>query len=80
MRPFLDVVEYSFVLAADNYGKIKMVFQVIAITAILLNNYPFAFLTDVPVDNILMFIAVVLTIYSGLNYIIKNFKKLQLIS
>jgi len=67
-------------LAADNYGKIKMVFQVIAITAILLNNYPFAFLTDVPVDNILMFIAVVLTIYSGLNYIIKNFKKLQLIS
>jgi CDP-diacylglycerol--glycerol-3-phosphate 3-phosphatidyltransferase len=67
-------------LAADNYGKIKMVFQVIAITAILLNNYPFAFLTDIPVDNILMFIAVVLTVYSGLNYIIKNFKKLQLIS
>ncbi|URN93786.1 MAG: CDP-diacylglycerol--glycerol-3-phosphate 3-phosphatidyltransferase [Candidatus Pristimantibacillus lignocellulolyticus] len=65
-------------LAADNYGKLKMVLQVIAITAILLNNYPFSFITNLPIDKILMLIAVILTIYSGYNYIAMNYKKLQL--
>lgn len=67
-------------LAADNYGKLKMVLQVIAITAILLNNYPFSFITNLPIDKILMLIALVLTIYSGYNYIAMNYKKLQLSS
>lgn len=65
-------------LAADKYGKIKMVFQVVAITAILLNNYPFALIINLPIHNILMFIAVALTIYSGFNYIKINYSKLQL--
>lgn len=65
-------------LAADKHGKIKMVFQVIAITAILLNNYPFAFITDYPIDKALMIIALVLTIFSGYNYIKMNYKTLQL--
>lgn len=65
-------------LAADNYGKIKMVFQVVAITAVLLNNYPFTFVTSAPIDDVLMYIAVILTIYSGFNYIKMNYKKLQM--
>jgi CDP-diacylglycerol--glycerol-3-phosphate 3-phosphatidyltransferase len=65
-------------LAADKHGKIKMVFQVIAITAVLLNNYPFAFITDIPIDMALMIVAVMLTIYSGYNYIKVNYVKLQL--
>lgn len=65
-------------LAADEYGKIKMVFQVIAITAVLLNNYPFAFITNIPIDDVLMYIAMTLTIYSGFNYIKINFIKLQM--
>jgi CDP-diacylglycerol---glycerol-3-phosphate 3-phosphatidyltransferase len=60
-------------LAADRHGKIKMVFQVIAITAVLLNNYPFAFITDIPIDMALMIVAVLLTIYSGYNYIKVNY-------
>ena len=55
-----------------------MVFQVVAITAILLNNYPFVLISSLPIDNILMFIAVALTIYSGFNYIKMNYSKLQL--
>lgn len=68
----------GIVLAADKYGKLKMVLQVIAITAILLNNYPFAFITNLPIDKLLMFIAVIMTIYSGYNYIKNNYKRLKL--
>lgn len=66
------------VLAADKFGKLKMVFQVIAITSLLLNNYPFALVTNLPIDNFLMFIAVLLTIYSGYNYIKTNYRRLKL--
>ncbi|OBR65177.1 CDP-diacylglycerol--glycerol-3-phosphate 3-phosphatidyltransferase [Paenibacillus oryzae] len=65
-------------LAADKHGKLKMVFQIIAITAMLLNNYPFALLISYPIDKALMLTAVLLTIYSGYNYIKTNYKKLQL--
>ncbi|OAB45272.1 CDP-diacylglycerol--glycerol-3-phosphate 3-phosphatidyltransferase [Paenibacillus glacialis] len=65
-------------LAADNYGKIKMVMQVVAIVAVLLNNYPFELLTSIKIDYILMLIAVILTLYSGFNYILRNFKQLKL--
>ncbi|MBP1994884.1 CDP-diacylglycerol--glycerol-3-phosphate 3-phosphatidyltransferase [Paenibacillus eucommiae] len=65
-------------LQADQYGKIKMVFQVIAIAAILLNNRPFSYFTDIPIDQILMYIALVLTVYSGYNYIRNNYRKLKL--
>lgn len=65
-------------LAADKFGKIKMVLQVIAITAVLMNNYPFEFITSIRVDIILLSIAVLLTLYSGVNYITKNYKLLQL--
>ncbi|NMO97682.1 CDP-diacylglycerol--glycerol-3-phosphate 3-phosphatidyltransferase [Paenibacillus lemnae] len=65
-------------LAADRHGKIKMVFQVIAIAAVMLQNYPFSLFTGLRVDMLLMLIAVTLTIYSGFNYIKLNYKKLEL--
>lgn len=67
-------------LAADRHGKIKMVIQVIAIASILLGNYPFALVTDIPIDQLLMLLAVILTIYSGFNYIKINYKRLHLFS
>jgi CDP-diacylglycerol--glycerol-3-phosphate 3-phosphatidyltransferase len=67
-------------LQADQYGKIKMVFQVIAITAVLLNNGPFGFISGIPVDQILMYIALILTIYSGFNYIKNNYHMLKIAS
>jgi len=74
----LVAITKGVILAADKYGKLKMVVQVIAITFLLLNNYPFALVTDLRIDNILMFIAVLLTIYSGYNYIKMNYRRLQL--
>lgn len=57
---------------ADNWGKYKLVAQVVAISIALLDNYPFRLFTDIPVHLILMTIAVILTLYSGVNYIVKN--------
>ncbi|OKP89666.1 CDP-diacylglycerol--glycerol-3-phosphate 3-phosphatidyltransferase [Paenibacillus sp. P3E] len=65
-------------LQADQYGKIKMVFQVVAIAGVLLNNGPFNFITIIPVDQIFMYIALILTIYSGYNYIKNNYHTLKL--
>lgn len=65
-------------LAADKYGKWKMVLQVAAISAILLNNAPFSLFTSFPVDLILLYGALVITVYSGYNYIKNNYQLLQL--
>ncbi|MEC0089505.1 CDP-diacylglycerol--glycerol-3-phosphate 3-phosphatidyltransferase [Paenibacillus macquariensis] len=70
--------EQGIALAADHFGKIKMVMQVVAIAAILLDNYPFDLLTSIKIDYFLMLIAVGLTVFSGFNYIIRNFKTLRL--
>jgi CDP-diacylglycerol--glycerol-3-phosphate 3-phosphatidyltransferase len=60
------------VLAADKLGKIKMVTQVIAIILALLNNYSLALSTYLPFTQGAMFIAMIITVYSGINYIMKN--------
>ncbi|WP_397340233.1 CDP-diacylglycerol--glycerol-3-phosphate 3-phosphatidyltransferase [Paenibacillus qinlingensis] len=65
-------------LAADKHGKIKLVMQVVAITAVLLDNFPFAFLTKLPIDLYIMLFAVAITIYSGYKYMKNNYLQLQL--
>jgi CDP-diacylglycerol--glycerol-3-phosphate 3-phosphatidyltransferase len=69
--------EQGIALAADRYGKLKMVLQVAAIIAVLLNNVPFSFLTDVRVDVIILWLAAGVTLLSGLNYIVVNYKLVQ---
>ncbi|CAG7624512.1 CDP-diacylglycerol--glycerol-3-phosphate 3-phosphatidyltransferase [Paenibacillus allorhizosphaerae] len=66
------------VLAADRYGKLKLVLQVAGIAAVLLDNYPFALFTPLPVHQLTIFAAVILTLYSGFNYIRNNYKLLEL--
>lgn len=66
-------------LQADNTGKVKMVLQVAAITAILLRNRPFSFVTDIPVDQLLMYAALALTVYSGVHYVRGNYRRLDLV-
>lgn len=63
------------VIAASNLGKLKTVFQMVAIPFALLNNWPINLIpifADLPVYQVLFFIAVVLTVVSGVDYIIKN--------
>ncbi|MDR3242758.1 MAG: CDP-diacylglycerol--glycerol-3-phosphate 3-phosphatidyltransferase [Clostridiales Family XIII bacterium] len=59
------------VIAADKSGKLKTVFQMAAIIMILLKNQPFE-LIGVPFASVLLWIALLLTVYSGAEYLIKN--------
>lgn len=70
--------EQGIALSADSLGKWKMVLQVIAIAAVLLDNYPFQLITMIQVDEFLMLAAVALTIYSGIHYLLNNYKLIKL--
>lgn len=59
------------VLAAGQMGKLKTVFQIIAISALLLHNVPFTGF-GILLGDITLWIAVILTIVSGWDYFAKN--------
>lgn len=59
------------VLAASNWGKIKTAVQITAIIALLINNFPFYFI-HFPFDLIATWIAAIVTLYSGIEYFVKN--------
>lgn len=59
------------VLAAKMPGKIKTVSQFIAITFLLLNNMFFA-LINVPFGQIMLYVCLFFTVYSGADYFIKG--------
>lgn len=60
------------VIAADKWGKIKTIVQIVAIVAILIRDFPISLFTDFPVGMTLIYAAVILTVISGVNYIVKN--------
>jgi CDP-diacylglycerol--glycerol-3-phosphate 3-phosphatidyltransferase len=62
----------GIVIAASSWGKIKTITQMVAIIAMLFKNYPIRWLFNFPFDGVLMFIAVIATIYSAYDYIVKN--------
>ena len=66
------------VIAASNWGKIKTVTQIVAIAASLLKNFPMNQITDFPFDRYTMLAAVLVTIYSGYDYIKKNSKVIDM--
>ncbi len=64
----------GIVIAAGMTGKIKTVLQMVAIPLLLLENWPFALFTNVPVDQYVLWAAVGMTIISGVEYLVKNIK------
>jgi CDP-diacylglycerol--glycerol-3-phosphate 3-phosphatidyltransferase len=66
----------GIVIAASKLGKWKTAAQITAIIALLINNFPFAFL-DIPFDLIMSWIAAIITIYSGIDYFAKNWHVIQ---
>lgn len=68
----------GIVIAASNWGKIKTVTQIVAIAASLLKNFPISLVVDFPFDRYAMLIAVLITIYSGYDYMIKNLKVIDM--
>ncbi len=68
----LILVEQSGeVMAAAWPGKVKTASQMVAIILLYLNNWPFA-LINVPLDQILLYVCLFFTVYSGIDYFAKN--------
>lgn len=59
------------VIAASNLGKWKTLTQMVAIIATLLHNIPFSAFS-LPFADIMLYIAAFLTIWSGIDYFLKN--------
>lgn len=66
----------GIVLAASSMGKLKTASQLIAIGLLLLHNFPFAYI-NIPMDTIIVYIALILTVWSGVDYFIKNWHVLR---
>ena len=63
----------GLVLAAGQMGKWKTTFQLVSIAFLLLHDFPFSYLDlSVSIGTILLYIALILTVVSGLDYFIKN--------
>lgn len=63
------------VVAASNLGKIKTWAQIVAISSLLLHNTIFA-LVGIPFDMIMLYVALIFTIWSGWEYFYLNRKVL----
>lgn len=61
----------GIVIAASKWGKYKTVSQMIAIILLCFGNFPFERF-GLPMDTIFLYVCAVLTIFSGLDYIVKN--------
>ncbi|MFD2371375.1 CDP-diacylglycerol--glycerol-3-phosphate 3-phosphatidyltransferase [Brevibacillus sp. GCM10020057] len=64
------------VIAASALGKIKTWVQIVAITAVMIRNFPFEFL-GIPFDEVATWAMVIITIYSGYDYFAKNRNVIQ---
>ncbi|MFC4775322.1 CDP-diacylglycerol--glycerol-3-phosphate 3-phosphatidyltransferase [Paenibacillus sp. GCM10023252] len=59
------------VMAASAWGKWKTAIQITMIISILLNNFPFNFI-DFRFDLVSAWAAALITVYSGIDYFVKN--------
>lgn len=60
----------GIIITSSRLGKIKTITQIIAISALLLHNFPFS-LINLHFDYIALTFAIVFTLWSGLDYFIK---------
>jgi CDP-diacylglycerol---glycerol-3-phosphate 3-phosphatidyltransferase len=69
----LIAVAEGHVIAASALGKLKTIVQIVAIVALMLNNIPFATISF-PFDVVVTWLAVLITLASGIDYFYKNRK------
>lgn len=67
----LLLVQEGEVMAAQLPGKIKTVTQMSAVIFLLIDDFPFGFL-PFSIGTVLLYLALFFTIYSGVDYFIKN--------
>ena len=64
-------------IAASPLGKFKTITQLISIPLLLLNNFPFNGL-QIPMDIIMLYVSLIFTIISGVDYVLRNKDALKL--
>ena len=64
------------VISASSLGKIKTVTQIVAIVALFIRDFPFS-LINLPFGGIAISVAVVFTLWSGLDYFLNAWKLLK---
>jgi CDP-diacylglycerol--glycerol-3-phosphate 3-phosphatidyltransferase len=62
----------GIVIAASNWAKLKTASQIVAISMMLLNNFPFSLFTTINIASYVMLFALAITIFSGYDYFRKN--------
>jgi CDP-diacylglycerol--glycerol-3-phosphate 3-phosphatidyltransferase len=62
----------GIVIAASNWGKLKTISQTVAISVMLLRNWPMSLFTDIDFALYMMLFALAITIFSGYDYFRKN--------
>lgn len=74
----LLAVEQGKVVAANVFGKIKTITQMVALIFVLLNNFPFSLLPfNFPFALILCYVAMVASLLSGVIYVVQNINLLK---
>jgi len=73
----LIAVRKNVVIAANKYGKLKTVLQMIAIPMILLNDWPFSYFDSswpqaLQISNIFFYLATIMSVVSGVIYVAQN--------
>lgn len=66
----------GLVLAASQMGKLKTVSQILSIILLMFHNWPFSYF-NLPVHIIMLYIALVFTVWSGIDYFVKNWNVLR---
>lgn len=69
--------EKGQVIAADRYGKLKTIFQVLAICPLIL-HYSWWGFNPAPLGTLLILVALILTVFSGANYLFRFFSQVNL--
>lgn len=64
------ISQKGYVMAAGYLGKVKTVAQMVAVVLILLNNLPFE-LYGIPVSDIALWFATIMSVLSGASYVIQ---------
>lgn len=73
----LIAVRKNIVIAANKYGKLKTVLQMVAIPMLLLNDWPFSYFDaswpqSLQISNICFYLATIMSVVSGMIYVVQN--------
>ena len=73
----LVAVRKNVVIAANKYGKLKTVLQMVAIPMLLLNDWPFSYFDSswpqaLQISNIFFYLATIMSVVSGVIYVVQN--------